>query len=338
MFDEDLDAFPSVGGTAGGTGVSTQTVAMTQAVGTPFLTHGACRADARVQVQGWAFAATVAGVPRASARDFGGRNGARRRARALRARREHPRRRRCRPRVSPRARHRTRRGGGGAEAGEAGEGAVDVKPGAERAADAIVGALCALSGVDAGDETLADGSRAGGRRGTRRGDRRRTGCSSVPGPRARTRCGRRAGEPPRVAPRADRRARGGNGSPTPSKSPAGGRRARERSRASVRDPPRDAAALAAESTETGALTLGCDISSRTSRAQLDRVATGECWGDGRLAVRPGRAIRLPHPRAVFSRAPRVPNSREFFQPPLAGAPSRSSRTARASCDAPPDET
>ena len=50
----------------------------------------------------------------------------------------------------------------GAEAGEAGEGAVDVKPGAERAADAIVGALCALSGVDAGDETLADGSRAVG--------------------------------------------------------------------------------------------------------------------------------------------------------------------------------
>ena len=67
MFDEDLDAFPSVGGTAGGTGVSTQTVAMTQAVGTPFLTQGGGSARTLGLGSGdGILGATVAGVPRAS--------------------------------------------------------------------------------------------------------------------------------------------------------------------------------------------------------------------------------------------------------------------------------
>ena len=198
-------------------------------------------------------------------RDFGGRNGARRRARALRARRDVPRRRRCRPRVSPRARHRTRRGGGGAEAGEAG-GAVDVKPGAERAADAIVGALCALSGVDAGDETLADGSRAvgvaelaeatvagleaafvgpgGSARTPRREARRRTAARGLAQTAALAEvCGRRRlRNRPRVDDARARAAarRGGYPPATPPRSPP----SRPRRRRS---------------------TLGCDISSRTSR-------------------------------------------------------------------------
>ena len=165
MFDEDLDAFPSVGGTAGGTGASTQTVAMTQAVGTPFLTQGG--GSARTLGLGSASGDARArrdrrGRPRASDETSEDAT-ARAAVHALSALGE----------TFPAAAAAVLESllalvtepvevEAGAEAGEAGEGAVDVKPGAERAADAIVGALCALSGVDAGDETLADGSRAVG--------------------------------------------------------------------------------------------------------------------------------------------------------------------------------
>ena len=85
-------------------------------------------------------------------------------------------------------------------------------------------------------------------------------------------------------------------------------------------PPRDAAALAAESTETAALYprlryLIEDIAGLTDCVALENAGVTDA---SRFA--PG-ALRLPHSRAVFSRALRacLELDPEFFQPPLAGA-------------------
>ena len=328
MFDEDLDAFPSVGGTAGGTGVSTQTVAMTQAVGTPFLTQGG--GSARTLGLGSAFAsgdgilgATVAGVPRASDETSEDAT-ARAAVHALSALGE----------TFPAAAAAVLESllalvtepvevEAGAEAGEAGEGAVDVKPGAERAADAIVGALCALSGVDAGDETLADGSRAVGVA--------ELAEATVAGLEAAFVGPGGSGEDAATGGAPENR-RAWLLAQTAALAEGLLRRRRLRNRPRVDDararaaarrggyPPRDAAALAAESTETAALYprlryLIEDIAGLTDCVALENAGVTDA---SRFA--PG-ALRLPHSRAVFSRALRacLELDPEFFQPPLAGA-------------------
>ena len=243
---------------------------MTQAVGTPFLTQGGGSARTLGLGSGdGILGATVAGVPRASDETSEDAT-ARAAVHALSALGE----------TFPAAAAAVLESllalvtepvevEAGAEAGEAGEGAVDVKPGAERAADAIVGALCALSGVDAGDETLADGSRAVGV--AELAEATVAGLEAAfvgPGALGRgRRDGRRAGEPPRVAPRADRRARGGSCYVADAFEIARGwttrARARRRVEAGTRPatPPRSPPSRPRRRRST----LGCDISSRTSR-------------------------------------------------------------------------